>query len=156
MKSYWTEISFAAGSIIVRANDEAVTRIDLDASHRPSGTAQRNAILRDAETQLKDYFSGRREEFDLPLAPEGTDFQMKVWNALTKIPFGQSRTYGQIAKSIRRPEASRAVGAACGRNPIPIVIPCHRVVGSTGKLIGFGGGLPMKEWLLTHEGISLK
>jgi len=85
------------------------------------------------------------------LAPDGTEFQQQVWNALLEIPFGETTSYGELAKSINRPKASRAVGAANGANPIPIVIPCHRVIGSTGKLTGFGGGLPTKQWLLAHE-----
>jgi methylated-DNA-[protein]-cysteine S-methyltransferase len=154
METYWMEFAAPVGKIIVMTDDEAVTHIELSAKHRPKGKPQPKAVLTRAQKQLVEYFAGKREEFDLPLKPEGTAFQQKVWKALERIPFGQTRTYGQIAKAVKSPAASRAVGAACGRNPLPIVIPCHRVVGSTGSLTGFGGGLAMKEWLLKHEGAS--
>ncbi|MBR3972679.1 MAG: methylated-DNA--[Oscillospiraceae bacterium] len=104
-----------------------------------------------AAGQLEEYFKGIRREFDLPLAPAGTPFQMAVWEALREIPYGETRSYGQIAAAIGKPKASRAVGMACNRNPIWIVIPCHRVVGSTGKLTGYEGGLDMKHFLLELE-----
>ncbi|NIR29867.1 MAG: methylated-DNA--[protein]-cysteine S-methyltransferase [Gammaproteobacteria bacterium] len=109
----------------------------------------RTRVVRD---QLQDYFSGRRRRFGLELAPQGTAFQRSVWRALQDIPFGETRTYADIARAIGRPRASRAVGRATGANPIPIVIPCHRVVGSDGSLVGFGGGLDVKAALLAHEG----
>lgn len=101
--------------------------------------------------QLRAYFAGELADFELPLAPEGTDFQRSVWDALLKIPYGATVSYGEIARAIGRPKASRAVGAANGDNPIPIVVPCHRVIGSTGKLTGFGGGLEIKATLLDLE-----
>lgn len=104
-----------------------------------------------AAEQLEEYFRGERQEFDLPFAPVGTPFQTAVWEALKEIPYGETRSYGQIAAAIGNPKASRAVGMACNRNPIWIVIPCHRVVGSTGKLTGYEGGLDMKRALLEHE-----
>lgn len=104
-----------------------------------------------AVAQLREYFAGARSEFDLPLAPRGTAFQRQVWEALRPIPHGTTTSYGAIAGSIGRPTASRAVGAANGRNPIAIVVPCHRVVGSTGALTGYGGGIDRKRWLLWHE-----
>ena len=104
--------------------------------------------------QLDAYFEGRLQTFDLPLDPVGTDFQKTVWRALLRIPYGETRSYGQIAAQIERPAASRAVGAANGQNPIPIVIPCHRVIGSDGSLTGFGGGLDIKQVLLELEGWS--
>lgn len=107
-----------------------------------------------AADQLEEYFAGKRTEFDLPLAPRGTDFQRSVWTELARIPFGETTTYGEIALSIGKSLlASRAVGLANGRNPISIVLPCHRVIGSDGSLTGYGGGLPRKEWLLSHEGV---
>jgi methylated-DNA-[protein]-cysteine S-methyltransferase len=105
-----------------------------------------------AARQLKEYFAGKRREFDLPLRMEGTEFQQRVWRELTKIPFGETRSYGQLAKRLNNPNGSRAVGLANGRNPIAIIVPCHRVIGADGSLTGFGGGLDRKEWLLTHEG----
>lgn len=111
------------------------------------------ALLIRTRRQLDEYFSGQRHDFDLPLAPEGTAFQREVWQALCEIPFGQTWSYAQLARHIGRPKAMRAVGAANGRNPIPIIIPCHRVIGASGALVGFGGGLPAKVALLRLEGI---
>jgi methylated-DNA-[protein]-cysteine S-methyltransferase len=110
-------------------------------------------LLARARAQLEEYFAGARRDFDLPLAPRGTPFQRAVWRALSAIPFGVTRTYGEIAAVVGKPTASRAVGAANGQNPIAIVVPCHRVIGANGTLTGFGGGLPMKKWLLRHEGV---
>ena len=111
----------------------------------------RYPILLETERQLKEYFAGKRREFSMRLDMRGTPFQKDVWEALLGIPYGETRSYGQIAQKIGRPSASRAVGAANGQNPIPIVVPCHRVIGSTGKLTGFGGGLDMKAKLLGIE-----
>jgi methylated-DNA-[protein]-cysteine S-methyltransferase len=105
-----------------------------------------------AARQLKEYFAGKRREFDLPLRMDGTEFQQRVWRELTKIPFGETRSYGQLAKRLNNPNGSRAVGLANGRNPIAIIVPCHRVIGADGSLTGFGGGIDRKEWLLDHEG----
>jgi methylated-DNA-[protein]-cysteine S-methyltransferase len=108
-------------------------------------------VLGEATRQLDAYFSKRLRRFDLPLAPHGTPFQLEVWQALQRIPYGDTWSYADLARRIGRPDAVRAVGAANGRNPIPIVIPCHRVIGSNGQLVGFGGGLPLKRWLLDLE-----
>jgi len=105
-----------------------------------------------ASRQLKEYFAGQRREFDLPLRMNGTEFQERVWRELAKIPFGETRSYGQLAKRLDNPNGSRAVGLANGRNPIAIIVPCHRVIGADGSLTGFGGGIDRKEWLLAHEG----
>ena len=104
-----------------------------------------------AAAQLSEYFAGGRKTFDLPLSPKGTPFQTAVWNTLLHIPFGETRSYGQIAAAIGNHKATRAVGMACNRNPIWIVIPCHRVVGTSRKLTGYAGGLEMKQWLLQLE-----
>lgn len=109
------------------------------------------AAAAEAVRQLRAYFAGGRTAFDLPLAPRGTDFQRRVWRALLDIPPGQTISYGELARRIGRPSASRAVGAANGQNPIAVVIPCHRVVGADGTLTGYGGGLHRKRWLLEHE-----
>ena len=106
----------------------------------------------EAAEQFRDYFRGQRRSFDLPLAPRGTDFQRSVWQALTAIPYGETVSYGDIARAIGRPKAVRAVGAANGRNPLPVVVPCHRVIGSDGKLTGYTGGMHIKEFLLGLEG----
>jgi methylated-DNA-[protein]-cysteine S-methyltransferase len=111
----------------------------------------RHPVLRAAEKQLREYFAGKRDRFDLKLDFAGTPFQKKVWSALLQIPFGETRSYGDIARQVGSPRAVRAVGAANGRNPISIVTPCHRVIGSNGKLTGFAGGLPVKEYLLEME-----
>jgi methylated-DNA-[protein]-cysteine S-methyltransferase len=107
--------------------------------------------LEECLAQIDQYFQGTRQEFSLQLAPEGTDFQQQVWRELSKIPYGQTASYLDVARAIGNERAVRAVGAANGQNPISIIIPCHRVIGSDGKLTGYGGGLWRKEWLLTHE-----
>jgi methylated-DNA-[protein]-cysteine S-methyltransferase len=109
-------------------------------------------VLIKAERQIAEYFAGKRRSFSVPIDMRGTSFQKQVWDALLAIPFGETRTYGDLAKRIGRPQAARAVGAASGRNPISIIVPCHRVVGSTGKLTGFAGGLEAKMRLLELEG----
>jgi methylated-DNA-[protein]-cysteine S-methyltransferase len=110
-----------------------------------------HAVLAETSRQLGDYFAGRRQRFTVKLDFRGTDFQTRVWTALLAIPFGETRSYGQVARDLGRPSASRAVGAANGRNPISIIAPCHRVVGSNGALTGFAGGLAAKTFLLEHE-----
>ena len=118
----------------------------------PVGRGGTNDLLNRVEAQLKEYFAGKRTTFDLPLEPSGTDFQLSVWELLRKIPYGVTTSYGELARRLGEPKASRAVGAANGANPIPIIVPCHRVVGSKGELTGFGGGIERKRWLLEHEG----
>jgi methylated-DNA-[protein]-cysteine S-methyltransferase len=114
--------------------------------------SESHALLGQAVQQLGEYFDGARRVFELPLLPHGTEFQRQVWEQLLQVSFGQTTSYRDIARAIGRPRAVRAVGAANGRNPISIVLPCHRVVGSDGGLTGYGGGLWRKEWLLRHEG----
>ena len=108
-------------------------------------------LLANCVQQLKEYFNKQRKEFDLPLLPLGTDFQKAVWGALLDIPYGTTESYFDIAKKLGNPKAVRAVGGANGRNPISIIVPCHRVIGSSGNLVGYGGGLWRKKWLLQHE-----
>jgi methylated-DNA-[protein]-cysteine S-methyltransferase len=118
-------------------------------------TWQRDAkALANVREQLQAYFAGELKRFDLVLSPQGTEFQTQVWKTLANIPFGKTWSYSDIAKKVNSPKAVRAVGAANGRNPIPIILPCHRVIGSNGTLTGYAGGLPMKQWLLEHEGIG--
>ncbi|HEY4188648.1 MAG TPA: methylated-DNA--[protein]-cysteine S-methyltransferase [Polyangia bacterium] len=119
---------------------------------RPCGEPGQSALLKRCARQLEEYFAGARATFDLPLRLEGTAFQQRVWQALLTIPFGETRSYAEQARAIGRPTATRAVGAANGRNPISIIVPCHRVIGSDGSLTGYAGGEPTKRWLLTHEG----
>ncbi len=120
----------------------------IDVVEDPARTAE-------VRRQLEEYFAGRRSEFDLTLAPEGTPFELAVWEELRRIPFGETRSYGQVAAAVGRPGSARAVGRANGANPIPIVVPCHRVIGANGSLTGFGGGLEAKARLLEIEGRSL-
>lgn len=117
----------------------------------PGNWVKHREFFREAERQLEAYFSGKLKSFDLKLAAEGTDFQKTVWRALCEIPYGETRTYKDVASSIGRPKASRAVGLANNRNPIAIIVPCHRVIGSTGKLVGYASGLEVKEFLLKLE-----
>ena len=110
-----------------------------------------HGVLAQAENQIIEYLAGDRTSFDVPLDLVGTDFQIDVWNALNEIPFGETQSYGELAEHLNKPGAARAVGAATGRNPVSIIIPCHRLVGSSGKLTGFAGGIDAKKWLLQHE-----
>ncbi len=132
--------------------DGSLVRLEFrGADHAPAEKTTAREACALVRRQLSEYFAGRRTSFNLRLAPRGTAFQQRVWAELVKIPFGTRATYGELARRIGRPAASRAVGAANGANPIAIVIPCHRVVGSDGSLTGYGGGLPLKRWLLAHE-----
>ncbi len=143
------------GRLLLAGTDEALCRIEFQkgspAEPEPGWVARPTGVLDEAARQLREYFSGDRLEFDLPLAPEGTPFQKTVWNRLTEIPYGETISYGELAKRVGNPKASRAVGAANGQNPLPIVVPCHRVIGANGKMTGFGGGIPVKEALLELE-----
>jgi methylated-DNA-[protein]-cysteine S-methyltransferase len=144
------------GRLTLCSDGAALTGLYMQApSEHPSVEGWREdpaaSPLREAATQLAEYFSGKRTTFELPLCLRGTEFQRRVWNALTEIPFGETRTYGQLARHIGNPAACRAVGLANARNPICVIVPCHRVIGADGSLTGFGGGLPRKEWLLRHE-----
>jgi methylated-DNA-[protein]-cysteine S-methyltransferase len=161
-KQYFSKtIDSPVGALKLIASDRglAVLVWDDEKDHRvPALIAEPSddhPVLVDAERQLAEYFAGTRTSFTVTLDFAGTDFQRKVWNALVTIPYGETRSYGQIARQIGKPDAVRAVGAANGRNPISIITPCHRVIGSTGKLTGFGGGLPVKAQLLAHEGGAL-
>ena len=108
-------------------------------------------VMREVLSQLNEYFSGKRREFELPLDLHGTEFQVAAWKSLARIPFGHTSSYGEQAASIGRPTAVRAIGGANGRNPVAVILPCHRVIGANGSLTGFGGGLEVKKWLLQHE-----
>ena len=138
------------GWLEIQASDKGVTHIIFVDD---KGLSQKNLISNLCKVQLKEYFAGKRKAFDLPLDAKGTDFQKTIWQKLSKIPYGVSASYRDIAIAINNPKAVRAVGAANGRNPISIVVPCHRVIGSNGSLTGYAGGLERKEWLLKHEGL---
>ena len=139
------------GPLTLEADENAVTAIRFSAG----GAQDASPLLDAAEAQLREYFAGARRTFDLPLAPRGTAFQQRVWAALRAIPYGETRTYGELAAAIGSPNANRAVGMANHRNPIPIVIPCHRVIGANGTLTGYAGGLEIKRRLLALEGINI-
>jgi methylated-DNA-[protein]-cysteine S-methyltransferase len=149
------------GRLMLTSDGEALTGLYMGIpSKRPDlgkDWAQNGTVgpLPKAACQLREYFANDRREFDLPLRMEGTEFQRRVWRELRQIPFGETWSYGQLAKRIDKPNASRAVGLANGRNPIAIIVPCHRVIGADGSLTGFGGGLPRKQWLLEHEGLPV-
>jgi methylated-DNA-[protein]-cysteine S-methyltransferase len=127
--------------------DEALTAVHFSAN----GADEPTPVLAAAAAQLEEYLAGERTSFDLPLSPRGTEFQRRVWDALVEIPYGETVSYAELARRVGAPAAVRAVGAANGRNPLSIVVPCHRVVGSDGSLTGYGGGLPAKRWLLDLE-----
>ena len=139
------------GPLTLQADEVAVTAIRFGAG----GAQDASPLLDAAEAQLREYFAGARRTFELPLAPHGTAFQQRVWAALRAIPYGETRTYGELAAAIGSPNASRAVGMANHRNPIPIIIPCHRVIGANGTLTGYAGGLEVKQKLLALEGINI-
>jgi methylated-DNA-[protein]-cysteine S-methyltransferase len=131
---------------------KSVRFVETEDRNESSDQAEMPAVVADCLAQLDEYFQGERRVFSLNLAPKGTEFQKAVWDQLTNIPYGQTVSYLDIARSLGNEKAIRAVGAANGKNKIVIIIPCHRVIGSDGKLTGYGGGLWRKEWLLNHEG----
>ena len=149
---YWPS---PAGRLGLTVEDQALTRVFFDSPSRqnhPDGRAEKpGEIFQRAFRQLEEYFAGRRRNFQLPLAPAGTAFQRQVWSALENIPYGQTMSYGALAARAGSPRAFRAAGQACRRNPLAIVIPCHRAVGWDGRLTGFAGGLAIKEFLLRLE-----
>ena len=143
------------GPLLLTSNGQALTGLYMSPwKARPDEDRERfkdDDLFRAARAQLDAYFAGRLHAFDLPLAPRGTDFQRRVWQALADIPFGDTQSYGELARRLGNPGASRAVGLANGRNPLGIIVPCHRVIGANGTLTGYGGGLQRKQWLLDHE-----
>ena len=156
---YYDYLDSPIGSLLLVSDGENLVELGF-----PDGKAARRhqpewiqdpQPFTECKRQLQEYFAGSRREFDIPLAPHGTEFQLQVWEALRSIPYGETTSYGELATRIGRPKASRAVGAANGRNPIPVIIPCHRVIGSSGSLVGFGGGLPTKQHLLALEQESI-
>lgn len=145
----WCDLEVRKGfSLSIETGPHGVRRIEFGAR---GGHQYTSAVMRDTLRELQAYFGGELKSFDVPLEIVGTDFQKRVWNALLTIPYGQTRSYSQIASQIGSPRAVRATGAANGRNPIPIIVPCHRVIGASGSLVGFGGGLAWKRLLLDLE-----
>ena len=152
-----TTIDSPVGPLLLAVSDAGLHAIEFNASTHPVPRTgdwhdRSHPLLDLTAAQLAEYFAGTRRTFDLPLAPEGTPFQTQVWMTLATIPYGETISYAMLASRVGRPAASRAVGAANGRNPLPIVLPCHRVIGANGSLTGFGGGLPTKRFLLELEG----
>jgi methylated-DNA-[protein]-cysteine S-methyltransferase len=156
MSIHYAHIDSPVGPLLIAASDAGLHIIEF---HQTKHAVRRgddwrageHPLIRETQRQLDEYFQRQRKVFDLPLVPQGTDFQRQVWFALATIPYGQTYSYRQIAEQVGRPTATRAVGAANGRNPLPIVLPCHRVIGADGSLTGFGGGLPTKRFLLDLE-----
>ena len=144
------------GNVQILEESKAIAGISFQQIFSENLINRETSIIKEAFKQLSEYFKGIRKDFDLPLNPKGTDFQKKVWCELTKIPYGETKSYKQIAESIGSPKACRAVGLANNRNPIAVVIPCHRVIGSSGNLIGYAGGLHRKEFLLNLEQSAIK
>lgn len=152
----WTTVDSPIGPLVVTADADGVTGVWMDAppdwtDGGPPGAHRDDGALAAVRRELDEYFAGERTAFDVPLNPSGTPFQLKVWEALRAIPFGAVCSYGELADRIGSPGSARAVGLANGRNPIPIIVPCHRVIGATGALTGYGGGLGRKRFLLDLE-----
>lgn len=152
---FYTTVESPVGLLLLAGNSDGLRRVSFESSRRlsipPAGWTQNKKIFDEVIQQLNEYFAGKLKEFDLPLAPEGTPFQLSVWRGLKTIPYGETISYAQLAERIGNPKAVRAVGRANGANPLPIIVPCHRVIGSNGDLTGFGGGLPIKKELLAIE-----
>jgi len=158
MNHYYKIIKSPVGILTLVTDNKSLTQIGWEnpgAAFVPVADAKEDKnhpVLLQAAEELDEYFAGKRKTFTVNVDPEGTEFQKKVWKALLTIPFGKTKTYGDVAALIENPDAVRAVGGAANRNPIPVIIPCHRVIGADGKLVGFGGGLERKEYLLEIEG----
>jgi methylated-DNA-[protein]-cysteine S-methyltransferase len=149
---YYTLVDSPLGDIVLSGTDGAVTGLDFaDSSRLEPDLPRDDAALRGVAEQLQAYFAGELTHFDVHLETGGTPFQRRVWQALLTIPYGSTTTYGKLAADLGDSRATRAVGLANGRNPISIIVPCHRVIGANGSLTGYGGGLPRKQWLLAHE-----
>lgn len=151
MTSHTTTIESPVGHLVLTSDGSALTGVLFDADVDPSWSTTPCAVLDRTAEQLGEYFAGARTDFDLPLAPAGTPFQRSTWLALREIPYAETINYGQLALRVGNPKAARAVGLANGRNPISIVVPCHRVIGADGSLTGYGGGLDRKRLLLDLE-----
>jgi methylated-DNA-[protein]-cysteine S-methyltransferase len=156
----YTRIESPVGKLLLAADAQGLRLVSFESSKRATPVQpdwkENKAPFAEVIRQLQAYFDGELREFDLPLAPEGTAFQLRVWNSLRTIPYGEKISYGQLAQRIGNPKAVRAVGLANGCNPIPVIIPCHRVIGSDGSLTGFGGGLSNKEKLLALESRQMR
>jgi len=156
----YTRLESPIGRLLLAGTETGLRLLAFERGRHPArpapGWIAADRPFREAARQLTAYFAGRLRTFDLPLHPEGTPFERLVWRELTRIPYGRTISYGELARRVGRPSAARAVGLANGRNPLSIVIPCHRVIGANGSLTGYGGGLEAKQWLLEHEGARLR
>lgn len=154
-KTYYDYLETKIGTLLLAGDGEGLSVLGFPEGkgrrRHQSGWVRERSVFKQAINQLESYFASELKRFDLVLKPQGTEFQCSVWQALQEIPYGDTWSYGQLAQRIGNPKASRAVGAANGKNPIPIIIPCHRVIGSSGNLTGFGGGLETKQTLLALE-----
>ena len=150
-ESHWFPYETALGRLVLVSNGSALTALNFPYQPDPAGRRAASALTDEAARQLAEYFAGKRRRFNLPLAPVGTAFQLAAWYALADIPYGETRSYKQQAAAVGRPTATRAVGQANNKNPLSIILPCHRVIGSDGSLTGFGGGLDLKRRLLDLE-----
>ena len=147
----WHRVDSPLGELQLVGDGRSLTQLEMSPRRAPHGARRDPDAFGEVEAQLDAYFAGELTEFDVPLAPAGAPFQLAVWEALTRIPYGETASYGQIAREVGRPDAVRAVGTTNGRNPIAVIIPCHRVIGADGTLVGYGGGLPRKRLLLELE-----
>ena len=157
MKQYIEQAYYKSpiGILRIIADENGITKVDFVKKENSSIKKSSSKIVQDCIKQLDEYFQGERKSFELKLNPEGTEFQRKVWKELLKIPYGETISYGEVSRRIKNPKAVRAVGQSIGRNPISVIIPCHRVIGSDGSITGYASGLWRKEWLLKHEGIKI-
>lgn len=155
---HYMKMDSMVGPLLLAEEDGRLVLLDFEKKVLPplcTGAVEKTTpVLEAAQAQLLEYFMGKRKNFEVPLWPRGTDFQQQVWTELCRIPYGETRCYGQVAASLGKPGAARAVGLANNRNPLSIVIPCHRVIGANGKLVGYGGGLDIKRRLLALEGVE--
>ncbi len=153
--THYASVDSPIGELLLIGDGRSLSALkmidDGDYRGQSEGLTRDDARFVDVIAQLEEYFAGERTDFELDLAPEGTEFQLSVWDALSEIPFGETRSYGEIAAAVGRPKAARAVGMANNRNPIAVIVPCHRVIGASGDLVGYGGGMDRKVWLLDHE-----
>lgn len=159
--TFFTTLASPIGELLLTGNGSALTGLYMErhahwAGAQPGWVRDDDGVLREARAQLEAYFTGTLRTFDLPVRCAGTRFQQKVWQALREIPHGVTISYGELARRIGQPTAMRAVGLANGRNPVSIIVPCHRVIGANGSLTGYGGGIERKRWLLRHEGVALR
>ena len=159
LRIFYTMMDSPFGPVCLAGTEQGLMRVDFQGGDRPVQPApawqEDTGLLDSAKHQLQEYFQGQRQSFTLPLAPPGTPFQQRVWQELQRIPFGTTLTYRELAQCLGMPQAARAVGHANGRNPLAIVIPCHRLIGSDGHLRGYAGGITLKQRLLQHEGVRL-